>query len=122
VGEDQPDTVRCLMAYLKAAGHGEGPLFRAAGSGGRLSERLSGETVARIFKSMARAAGIEATAISGHSTRIGKAQDCVAAGISIGAVMRDGSRRSEAMVARYTEHLQVKQGASAILAAKQARF
>jgi len=26
------------------------------------------------------------------------------------------------MVARYTEHLQVKQGASAILAAKQARL
>ena len=84
MGEDQPDTVRCLMAYLKAAGHGEGPLFRAAGSGGRLSERLSGETVARIFKGMAKAAGIEATAISGHSTRIGKAQDCVAAGIGIG--------------------------------------
>ncbi|MFP6696361.1 MAG: hypothetical protein VCF08_05545 [Alphaproteobacteria bacterium] len=38
---------------------------------------------------------IEATAISGHSTRIGKAQDCVAAGIGIGAIMRDGGRRSE---------------------------
>ena len=111
-----------LMAYLKASGHGEGPLFRAAGSGGRLSERLAGETVARIFKSMAKAADIEATAISGHSTRIGKAQDCVAAGIGIGAIMRDGGWRSEAMVARYTEHLQVKQGASAILAARQARL
>jgi|ETNmetMinimDraft_23_1059889.scaffolds.fasta_scaffold61402_1 site-specific recombinase XerD len=116
-----PDTMQWLMAYLKAAGHGDGPLFRAAGSGGRLSERLAGETVARIFKTMARAAGIEATAISGHSTRIGKAQDCVAAGIGIGAVMRDGGWRSEAMVARYTEHLQVKQGASAMLAAQQAR-
>jgi predicted TIM-barrel enzyme len=31
--------------------------------------------------------------------------------------MRDGGWKSEAMVARYTEHLQVKQGASAILAA-----
>ena len=117
-----PDTMQWLMAYLKAAGHGQGPIFRAAGSGGRLSERLAGETVARIFKSMAKAAGIEATAISGHSTRIGKAQDCVAAGIGIGAIMRDGGWKSEAMVARYTEHLQVKQGASAILAARRARL
>ncbi len=36
--------------------------------------------------------------------------------------MPDGGWRSEAIVARYTEHLQVKQGASAILAAKQARL
>jgi hypothetical protein len=36
--------------------------------------------------------------------------------------MRDGGWRSEAMVARYTAHLQVKQGASAILTAKQARL
>ena len=50
-----PDTVRYLAAYLVAAGHTEGPLFRAAGSGGRKSERLSGETVARVFKSMAKA-------------------------------------------------------------------
>jgi hypothetical protein len=33
-----------------------------------------------------------------------------------------GGWKSEAMVARYTEHLQVKLGASAILAAKQARL
>ena len=71
---------------------------------------------------MAGYVGIEATAISGHSTRIGKAQDCVVAGISIGAIMRDGGWKSEAMVARYTEHLQMKQGASAILAARQARL
>jgi hypothetical protein len=45
-----------------------------------------------------------------------------ALGIGIGAIMRDGGWKSEAMVARYTEHLQVKQGASAILAAKQARL
>ena len=31
-----------------------------------------------------------------------------ALGIGIGAIMRDGGWKSEAMVARYTEHLQVK--------------
>ena len=56
---------------------------------------------------MAGAAGIEPTGISGHSTRIGKAQDCVAAGIGIAAIMRDGGWKTEAMVVRYTEHLQL---------------
>ena len=45
-----------------------------------------------------------------------------ALGIGIAATVRDGGWKSEAMVARYTEHLQVKQGASAIPAAKQARL
>ncbi len=76
-----PDTMQWLLAYLKAAGHTEGPLFRAAGSGGHSSDRLTGETVARTFKQMAKAAGIEPSGISGHSTRIGKAQDCASAGI-----------------------------------------
>jgi len=116
-----PDTMRYLLAYLDAAGHTRGTLFRAAGRGGRKSERLSGETVSRIFKGMARGAGIDSCEISGHSTRIGKAQDCVAAGISIAAIMRDGGWRSEAMVARYTEHLQLKQSASAKLTALQGR-
>jgi len=55
---------------------------------------LSGSASALRRNCLTRAAGIEATAISGHSTRIGKAQDCVAAGIGIGAIMRDGGRRS----------------------------
>ena len=106
-----PDTVRYLSAYLVASDHIEGVLFRAVGSGGGKSERLSGETVARIYKSMAKAAGIDPCEVSGHSTRIGKAQDCVAAGIGIAAIMRDGGWKSEAMVARYTEHLRLKQSA-----------
>ena len=95
--------------------------MRAVGRGGRRSERLSGETVARIFKQMARAAGIEPSSISGHSTRIGKAQDCVAAGIGIAAIMRDGGWKTEAMVARYTEHLRLRESASAKLTVLQGR-
>ena len=116
-----PDTMRHLSAYLVAAGHIEGPLFRAAGRGGRKSWRLSGETVARIYKGMAKAASIDLCEVSGHSTRIGKAQDCVAAGIGIAAIMRDGGWKNEAMVARYTEHLQLKQSASARLSCIQKR-
>ena len=116
-----PDTVRYLSAYLVASDHIEGVLIRAVGSGGGKSERLSGETVARIYKSMAKAAGIDPCEVSGHSTRIGKAQDCVAAGIGIAAIMRDGGWKSEAMVARYTEHLRLKQSASARLKSIQGR-
>ena len=116
-----PDTMRHLSSYLEASGHKEGVLFRAVGRGGRRSERLAGETVARIFKRMAGAAGIEPSGISGHSTRIGKAQDCVAAGIGIASIMRDGGWKTEAMVARYTEHLRLRESASAKLTALQGR-
>ena len=77
--------------------------------------------VARIYKGMAKSAAIDPCEVSGHSTRIGKAQDCVAAGIGIAAIMRDGGWKSEAMVARYTEHLQLEQSASARLRSIQGR-
>ena len=116
-----PDTMAHLSAYLEVAGHSEGPLFRRVGRGGRRSTRLAGDTVARIFKRMAEDAGIVSLQISGHSTRIGKAQDCVAAGIGVAAIMRDGGWKTEAMVARYTEHLRLNESASAQLTAMQGR-
>jgi hypothetical protein len=71
--------------------------------------------MARIYKGMAKSAAIDPCEVSGHSTRIGKAQDCVAAGIGIAAIMRDGGWKNEVMVAHYTEHLQLEQSASARL-------
>ena len=94
---------------------------RAVSRGGRKSRRISGETMARIYKGMAKSAAIDPCEVSGHSTRIGKAQDCVAVGIGIAAIMRDGGWESEAMVARYIERLQLEQNASARLGGLQGR-
>ena len=58
---------------------------------------------------------------SGHSVRIGVAQDMVSAGFSLPEIMLSGGWKSPEMVSRYSEHLQVRKGAAAKLAAKQNR-
>ena len=119
------DTVAHLEAWIAAAKITEGPLFRAVRKGGRISGRLDPGDVARIFKRRARAAGEDAKLVSdlsGHSSRVGAAQDLVAADLGVAEVMQAGGWKTPMMVARYTEHLQARRGAMAKLAAKQNRL
>ena len=58
---------------------------------------------------------------SGHSTRVGAAQDMLAAGLELGEVMQAGSWKSVAMVARYGERLIARRGAARKLAVLQNR-
>src|SRR3546814_15531028 len=73
-----PRTCAALHAWLKRAEIAAGPVFRRVHSDGRLGEPLLGQAIARRFKSLAAAAGLEATRVSGHSTRIGMCVDHVA--------------------------------------------
>ena len=119
-----PDTVRLVHAWLDRAGIGDGRLFRSVGKGGRIGERLHPCQVPRIFKAMARAAGLpEAVAggLSGHSARIGAAQDMVAAGIELPAILHAGRWKSTAMVNRYGERLLAQRSGAAQLARMQKR-
>ena len=59
--------------------------------------------------------------ISGHSTRIGAAQDLTAAGFGLPEVMQSGGWRTGEMVGRYTQHLAARRGAMAKLAEQQER-
>jgi hypothetical protein len=59
---------------------------------------------ARIYKQMARRAGLSAEAIdriSGHSTRVGAAQDMLRYGEQLPAIMQTGRWKTTFMVARY---------------------
>lgn len=120
-----PDTLTMVRAWLSAAGVADGPLFRTLRKGGAVRQnRLDPGDIARIFKELGRAAGARQEAVqqlSGHSTRIGAAQDLVAIGVGIPQVMRDGGWRSPTMIARYTEHQDIKHGGMARLAATQRR-
>jgi integrase len=119
-----PDTSRRVRAWLEAADIAEGPIFRSVRKGGRIADRLDASEVPAIFKRMARVAGVPLATISeisGHSTRVGAAQDLVGAGIALAQVMRDGGWKSPEMVARYTRRQAVKQGGMAKLAALQNR-
>lgn len=68
------DPVAALDAWLAHAGIESGPIFRAVDRRGRIGENaVSDRTVAQIIKRRAENAGLDATNISGHSTRRGAA-------------------------------------------------
>ena len=118
------DTVALVHTWLERAGISHGMLFRSVDKGGRVGERLHPCQVPRIFKAMAREAGLPesvAAGLSGHSTRVGAAQDMVAAGIELPAILQAGRWKSTAMVNRYGERLLAKRSGAAQLARMQGR-
>jgi hypothetical protein len=80
---------------------------------GRLGGRLHPDDITRLFRDLARTAGIDPARITSHSCRVGGAQDLVAAGFGLDAVMQCGRWRSPAMLARYTEALAADRNAMA---------
>ena len=119
-----PDTLRLVRAWLDRAGIAEGMLFRSVAKGGRIGERLHPCQVPRIFKAMAREAGLPDAVtgnLSGHSARVGATQDMVAAGIELPAILHAGRWKSTAMVNRYGERLLARRSGAAQLARMQQR-
>ncbi|MEI8397425.1 MAG: tyrosine-type recombinase/integrase [Rhodospirillaceae bacterium] len=108
-----PRTTAALRRWLDGAGVTTGPLFRSVGKGGAIGGALDAGDVARRFKVMAERAGINPAAISGHSARVGMAQDLVAHGAELPAVMVAGRWKSPTMPARYAERLSAGRGAVA---------
>lgn len=118
-----PETVAHIAAWQHAAGIERGPLFRAV-----LMRRAPGEStacavvsdramlpqeVARIFRRRAAAAGLDATRISGHSTRVGSAHDLHAMGYTGTQIARVGGWADETQPANYVRELEAEQTAMA---------
>lgn len=86
-----------------------------------------GKRVGEIVKARARAVGVEESgvpgegAVSGHSLRVGAAQDLLAAGFGLPAIQQAGDWTSPTMPARYGERIAAGGGAMAQLAEKQGR-
>ena len=108
-----PRTSTALRAWLVAAGVDAGPVFRSVDRGDHVGGALDAGDVSRRFKVMAQRAGIDPAAISGHSARVGMAQDLVAHGAELAAVMQSGRWKSPTMPARYAERLEAGRGAVA---------
>lgn len=118
------DTVAIVLGWLRRAGIDNGPLFRSLGKGGRLGGRLHQSQIPRIFKGMASRAGVSAdvvASLSGHSARVGAAQDMIASGIELPAILQSGRWKSVAMVNRYGEGLLARRSGAAQLARLQGR-
>ncbi|KAA0574684.1 tyrosine-type recombinase/integrase [Azospirillum sp. B21] len=114
----QGRTRRAVVAAPSVAD--QGPLFRSIHRSGRVRDAaLPASTVPVILKRLAAAAGMEPEAVaglSGHSTRVGAAQDLRQAGASVLDLQAEGGWRDPRMPGRYTRELDAKQGAMARLA------
>ena len=118
------DSVKLVREWLSASEIVSGPLLRSLRKGGAVAGKLDASQVPRIYKGMAERAGLPASMvrrISGHSPRVGAAQDMIASGIGIPAIMQAGRWKSAAMVQRYGERLLARRGGAAQLARLQKR-
>ena len=118
------DSVTLVRAWLAGSGISSGRLFRSVRRDGDVGEALDESQVPRIFKAMAGRAGFSAQMvrrISGHSPRVGAAQDMIASGIETPAILQAGRWKSASMVQRYGERLLAKRNGAAQLARLQKR-
>ena len=117
------DSMAMVAEWLARSGVGDGRLFRSLRRG-ELGEALDPSQIPRIYKAMARRAGLEAEAVerlSGHSTRVGAAQDMIACGIELPAILHAGRWKTTAMANRYGERLLAQRSGAAQLARIQSR-
>jgi integrase len=120
-----------LQRWLEHAEITSGALFRSiplipkprrdrAPLPGRYPWPLTAGDVARIFKRRASALGIDVSNISGHSARIGAAQDLAAAGATTIGIQLAGDWKRPDQVFLYTELLDANRGAMAEYLTKRA--
>ena len=117
--------MRHVQAWIDAAGITDGPLFRAVLKGDRIGGALHPGDVARCFKLMARRAGLtadETARISGHSTRVGSAQDMLRYGEQLPSIMQAGRWKTAEMVGRYTAKQGARQSAALRIAERRVQF
>lgn len=97
-----------LQAWLKQSGMKEGLLFRGVNRANRLTPKLDTSQLARIYKKLARRAEFDeklVREISGHSTRVGAAQDLLLSGASLPMIMNRGRWSKPDTVMRYVEKI-----------------
>ena len=104
-----------LEEWRRAMRIDKGPVFLAIKRDGSVSSKpITSAEVARTFKRIAKCIGLgtdAASNISGHSTRIGAAQDLTTAGAALPEIMAAGGWRSPGMPARYARKLDARRGA-----------
>jgi len=102
------DARLALQKWMEALGQVEGPLFRGVDRGLKITKHLGSGQINRIFKRLAHLAHIDPKLIlniSGHSMRVGHAQDLVKSGASLPILMSRGRWTKTDTVMRYVEHL-----------------
>jgi site-specific recombinase XerD len=105
-----PPTARLLLDWLDAAGIKQGFLFRRITRHWIGPGALHPYSVNRILKEAAKKAGLAPEVVadlSGHSMRVGAAQDLMADGLGILPIMQAGGWKSMNVLGRYVEHVEI---------------
>jgi integrase len=117
-----PLTMRLVVAWLEASQLKSGPLFaRVVGRDG-VGDVLTAQIVTAVLRKVGQWVGLPAEEwqrISGHSARVGAAQDLLALNIDMASVMQAGRWRDTRMPMRYGEKVLASRGAMARAAKAQ---
>ena len=100
------ETTHALHQWLSTAKINKGLIFRGVRSSGAITDGLCESRIAWIYKALARKAGLSETfvqSISGHSMRVGGAQDLLNVGASLPQIMIKGGWAKTDTVLRYVE-------------------
>jgi integrase len=118
------ETVRWLKMWLKHGQIREGAVFRRLVGKDHIGGALNPGSVALIFKRVARWIGMPAryvAGISGHSTRVGAAQDLAELDIDLAAITQAGGWKSPRMLLQYAEKINAARSGMARAAEKAGR-
>lgn len=107
-----PQTTGILSQWLKDARITSGPLFRSLHLHRIADRALSTSSIRRLVKRATERTGLDpaiTAELSGHSMRIGAAQDMMLAGFDALAIMQAGGWKSTNVVLRYVENASTKE-------------
>lgn len=103
-----PATINLVHRWVNAARLVDGPMFRGLHTRKVSKLALTTSSVRRLVKSATAGAGLcreTVAGLSGHSMRIGAAQDMSLAGFDTLAIMQVGGWKTPAVVQRYIENV-----------------
>ncbi len=118
------ETVKWLKIWLEHAGIAEGPIFRRLIGRDEIGDALHPGSIAPIFKRVAQWIGMPArfvAEVSGHSTRVGAAQDLAELDIDLAAITQAGGWKSTRMPLQYAEKINAARSGMARAAAATGR-
>jgi integrase len=119
-----PLTMRLLKEWIGQAGIKQGAIFVRVLGPSSVGEALTPQTVMVILRKVGKWIGLkkeEWEKISGHSCRVGAAQDLLALNMDLPSVMQAGRWRDTRMPMRYGERVLAARSGMARAAKKQGR-
>jgi len=118
------ETVKWLRIWFEHAKIEEGAVFRRLVGRGQIGGPLNPGSIAPIFKRVAQWIGMPerfVAEISGHSTRVGAAQDLAELDIDLAAITQAGGWKSTRMPLQYAEKINAARSGMARAAAASGR-